>query len=74
MAPVLADPAYGSEDRWLVDLLAGLEFLEYLELGGDCSQALHSFPHRMVRGVIWVDIETVVVGGGKYAKSQALEF
>ena len=71
---VLADPAYGGEDRWLVDLLAELEFLEYLELGGDCGQALRRFRHRMVRGVMWVDIKTLVVCGGKYAKSQAFKF
>ena len=71
---VLADPAYGGEDRWLVDLLAELDFLEHLELRGDCGQALRRFRHRMVRGVMRIDIKTLIVRGGEYAKSQAFKF
>ena len=62
------------EDVWLVGLLGQLEFLEVLELGGDCGHVLRRLRHRMARGVISTRIDTLIVRGGEYAKSQALKF
>jgi len=70
---VLVDPALGCEDVWLVDMLGDPDFLELLELGGDCGWVLQRLRHRLVRGVMRVDIKALVVRGGEYAKSQALK-
>ena len=37
---VLGDPVPGNENKWLVDMLENIDFLELLELGGYCSRAL----------------------------------
>ena len=68
------DLIHGEEDVWLAGLIGELEFLELLELGGDCGHVLRQLRHRMVRGVISVGINTLVVRGGEYARSQALKF
>ena len=64
----------GEEDVWLVDLLGKLEFLEVLELGGDCGHVLRRLRHRMVRGVISIRINTLIIRGGGYGEIQALKF
>jgi hypothetical protein len=74
VAAVLADPEFGGEDMWLVDLFGELDSLEILALGGDCGQVLRRLRHRMVRGVMRVDIKSLMVRGGEYAKSQAFKF
>ena len=70
---VLEDQGY-PEDIWVVDMLREVEFLELLELGGDCGQVLRYLRHRMLRGVMGIDIKTLIVRGGEYAKSQTLKF
>jgi hypothetical protein len=71
---VLVDPVVGCEDVWLIDLFAKPDFLELLELGGDCGQVLRRLRRRMVRGARWIDIQTLIVRGGEYAKSEASKF
>ena len=72
---VLVNPVrIGGEDAWLVDLLGELDFLELLELGGDCGHVLRRLRRRMVRGATLVDIRTLIVRGGEYAKCQAFKF
>ncbi|KAF9782906.1 hypothetical protein BJ322DRAFT_1110790 [Thelephora terrestris] len=61
----------GGEDKWLAGLLGGLGFLEVLELSGDCGHVLRRLRQDMVRGAVCVRIDTLVVRGGEYAKSQA---
>ena len=74
VAAVLVDPGLGDEDMWLVDMLGDPDFLDLLELGGDCGRVLQRLRHRLVRGIKRVcDIETLIVRGGEYAKSQALK-
>jgi len=71
---VLVDPGFGNEDLWLVDMLGDPDFLDLLELGGDCGRVLQRLRHRLVRGIIPIcDIKTLIVRGGEYAKSQALK-
>ena len=70
---VLVNPAPGNEDVWLVDMLGDLNFLELLELGGDCGRVLQRLRHRLVRGVMQIDIKVLIVHGGEYAESQALK-
>ena len=62
------------EDIWLAGLLGELEFLELLELGGDCGHVLRHLRHRMLGGVISSGINALVIRGGEYAKSQAFKF
>jgi hypothetical protein len=64
----------GGEDAWLVDLFGKLDFLELLELVGDCGHVLRRLRRRMVWGATWVDIRTPIVRGGEYAKCQAFRF
>jgi len=70
---VLVDSVLGDEDVWLVDMLGGLDLLELLELGGDCGRVLQRLRRRLVRGIMRINIETLIVRGGEYAKSQALK-
>jgi len=70
---VLVGPESGSEDGWLVDMFTELNFLELLELGGNCGWVLRRLRRRMVRGAMQLDIQTLIVRGGEYAKSQALK-
>ena len=70
---ILVDPELGGEDEWLVDVLTRLDLLELLELGGDCGLVLRRLRRRMALGVGRVDIQTLIVRGGGYAKSQALK-
>jgi hypothetical protein len=70
---VLINPSLSDEDEWLVDMLGDPDFLEVLELGGDCGRVLQRLRHRLVQGVMRTDIKTLIVRGGEYAKSQALE-
>ena len=70
---VLVDPIYGDEDKWLVDLLEHFDSLELLELRGNCGAVLKRLRHRMARGAMWVDIKTLIVRGGEYAKSQMVK-
>jgi hypothetical protein len=58
---------------WLI-CFEDLESLEVLELGGDCGQVLRRLRRRMARGTMWVNIKTLIVRGGEYAKSQAFKF
>jgi hypothetical protein len=71
---VLEDPTFGDEDAWLVDLFEKLDSLEHLELGGDCGQVLRRLRRRIARGPMRVNIKTLIVRGGEYAKSQAFKF
>ena len=74
VAAVLADPRLGDEDMWLVDMLGDPDFLDLLELGGDCGRVLQRLRHRLVRGIKRIcGIKTLIVRGGEYAKSQALK-
>ncbi|KAF9782899.1 hypothetical protein BJ322DRAFT_1073202 [Thelephora terrestris] len=68
---VQSDLMLGEEDKWLAGLLGALGFLEVLELSGDCGHVLRRLRQRMVRGAVCVRIDTLVVRGGEYAKSQA---
>ena len=71
---VIVDPAPGDEDVWLVDMLGDPDFLELLELGGDCGRVLQRLRRRLVRGAMRIcDIKTLIVCGGEYAKSQVLK-
>ena len=70
---VLVDPVLGDEDKWLVDMLENINFLELLELGGDCGRVIRRLRRRLVRGVMRIDIRTLKVRGGRYAKSEALK-
>ena len=45
---VLGDPVPGDENKWLVDMLKNINFLELLELGGYCSRALGCLRCRLV--------------------------
>ena len=65
---------YEEEEGWFGGLLGELEFLELLELRGDCGHALMRLRHEMVRGIVRIDIDALVVHGGEYAKSQAFKF
>jgi len=65
--------APGNEDKWLVDTLTELDFLELLELGGDCGRVLRRLRHRMARGAMRLSVQTLIVHGGGYAKSQAFK-
>ena len=67
------DPTFGHEDTWLVDLLGQCDSLELLELGGHCGGVLRCLHHRMARGAMWVDIRTLIVRSGEYAKSQMVK-
>ena len=70
---VLVDP-FGDEDIWLADMLGEPDFLDLLELGGDCGWVLRRLRRRSVRGIMRIcDIKTLIVRGGEYAKSQALK-
>ena len=69
---ILGYPVPGDENEWLVGMLENINFLELLELGGDCSRALGSLRRRLVRGAMQIDIRTLIVRGGGYAESQAL--
>jgi hypothetical protein len=71
---ILVDPVLGSEDVWLVDLIEDLKSLEVLELGGDCGHVLRRLRRRVARGTMWVNIKTLIVRGGEYAKFQAFKF
>ena len=71
---VLAGTQPDKKDVWLVDLLEELDFLELLELEGDCGQVLRCLRRRLVRGVMRINIKTLIVHGGEYAKTQALKF
>ena len=71
---VLEDPTFGGEDGWLLGLFKKLGTLEHLELGGDCGQVLRSLRRGIVRGAMRVNIKTLIVRGGEYAKSQAFKF
>jgi len=71
---VLVDPEFGDEDMWLVDMLGDPDFLDLLELGGDCGRVLQRLRHRLVRGIKRIcDIKTLIVRGGKHAKRQVLK-
>ena len=52
-------------------MLKELGFLEASELGSDCGLALRRLRRRLVRGVMRIDIRTLIVRGGEYAKTQA---
>ena len=69
---VLGDPVPGDENKWLVDMLENINFLELLELGGYCGRALGCLRRRLVRGVMQIDIRTLIVRGGEHAKIQVL--
>jgi len=69
----LVDPRFGGEDRWLADMFRELDFLELLELGGDCGWVLRRLRRRMARSAMRVDIRTLIVRGGRYARSQAFK-
>ena len=71
---VLVDPALGDEDVWLVNMLRDLDFLELLELGGDCGWVLQRLRRRLERAAMRIDIKTLVVRGGEHARRQALKF
>jgi hypothetical protein len=64
----------GKEDVWLAGMLGQLEFVDLLELGGDCGHVLRRLRHRIARGLASVEIDTMVVSGGEYARSQAHKF
>ena len=64
----------GDTNTWLVDILKELDFLELLELRGDCGMVLRRLRRRLVRGDMRINIKTLIVRGGEYAKSQALKF
>ena len=71
---VLVDPEFGDEDMWLVDMLGDPDFLDLLELRGDCGWVLQRLRHRLVRGIKRVcGIKTLIVRGGKRAGSQVLK-
>jgi len=70
---VLADPRFGDEDMWLVDMLEEPDFLDLLELEGDCGWVLRRLRHRFLRNIMWrCDIKKLMVRGGEYAKIEAL--
>jgi hypothetical protein len=71
---VQCDLKHGEEDRWLVGVLGKLEFLELLDLGGDCGHVLRRLRHRLARGAISLRINSLVIRGGEYAETQALKF
>ena len=73
VSAVLVDPQYGSEDRWLVEMLGYLE-LELLELGGDCGRVLRRLRRKLARDGTGIDIKTLIVRGGEHAKTQAIKF
>ena len=58
----------------MLDMLKELDFLELLELAGDCGLVLRRLRRRLVRGVMQINIKTLIVHGGGYAKIQALKF
>ncbi|KAF9782925.1 hypothetical protein BJ322DRAFT_1073373 [Thelephora terrestris] len=67
---VQSELRHGQEDKWLVGLLGEMGFLEVLELSADCGHVLRRLRHRMGRGVLSPWINTLVVRGGEYAKTQ----
>jgi hypothetical protein len=64
----------GDEDVWLAGVLGQLKSLDRLELGGDCGHVLRRLRRRMLRGIVSVGIDTLIVRGGEYARSQAHKF
>ena len=70
---VLMDPEFDDEDVWLVDMLGDLDVLELLELGGDCGWVLRRLGRRLTRGAMRIDIKTLIVRSGEYARRQALK-
>jgi hypothetical protein len=71
---VQSDLRHGKEDIWLAGLIGELEFLELLELRGDCGHVLRRLRVWMARGEVSVGIKALVVRGGEYAKRQAFKF
>ena len=47
-------------------MLSGLDFLELLGLRGDCGLVLRRLRRRLVRGVMQMNIKTLIVRGGGY--------
>jgi len=70
---VLEDPEL-EEAAWLSDMLGDLDFLELLDLGGDCSWVLQRLRRRLKRGATRIDIKKLIVRGGERAKTQAVKF
>ena len=65
---------FTGEDTWFINILKELDFLELLDLRGDCGQVLRRLRRRLMRGVLQINIKTLIVRGGGYAKTQALKF
>ena len=61
---VLVDLMIGEEGAWLVHILDKLDFLEFLELWGDCSPALRRLGRRLARSTMqMIDVKTLIVRG-----------
>ena len=65
---------FNGGDTWLLDMLKELGSLDLLDLRGDCGQVLRRFRRRLMRGVMQINIKTLIVRGGGYTKTQALKF
>ena len=59
---------------WLAGILRRLGFLERLDLRGNCGQVLLHLRRQMMGSTAPAGIGTLIVRGGGYAESQAIEF
>jgi hypothetical protein len=69
----MRDMREGSNE-WIVVFLQDLDFLEQLELGGECGGVLQRLHDGVAQGKIHLHIQNLIVRAGEYEKRAALEF
>ena len=62
----------GPEFNWLSGLLRDLEFLEHLELGGECGEGLRWLCEEMTQDRMHLRIRSLTVRCGEHERRQAL--
>jgi hypothetical protein len=63
---------FSQELEWFIELLGDLEFLEHLDIGGECGRALRWLRHEIAREAISPRLKTLTVRSGESERHQAL--